>query len=82
MASSRYDTNSSALSPNNASIASKLGIHRNSVVYWRDFGIKFNGSQSPIRLKMVKRPFKWYSKGKWIIDFFLKINVDVDLDET
>jgi hypothetical protein len=60
------------------SIASNLGIHRNTVVYWRDFGIKVNGSN--IRLKMVKRPFKWYSKGKWIIEFFLKTNADVDMD--
>jgi ribosomal protein S25 len=60
------------------SIASKLGIHRNTVVYWRDFGIKVNGTN--IRLKMIKRPFKWYSKGKWIIKFFLKTNVDVDLE--
>jgi hypothetical protein len=56
------------------SIANKLGIHRNSVVYWRDFGIKVNGSQSTIRLKMIKRPNLWYSKGKWIIEFFLKTN--------
>jgi hypothetical protein len=62
------------------SIAKKLGTHRNSVVYWRDFGIKVNGSN--IRLKMAKRPFKWYSKGKWLIEFFLKTNADVDLDET
>jgi hypothetical protein len=62
-------------------IASKLGTHRNTVVYWRDFGIKVNGSQSPIRLKMVKRPFKWYSKGKWIIKFFLKTNANVDMDD-
>jgi hypothetical protein len=59
------------------SIASKPGIHRNTVVYWRDFGIKVNGSH--IRLKMVKRPFQWYSKGKWIIKFFLKTNIDVDM---
>jgi hypothetical protein len=61
-------------------IASNLRIHRNTVVYWRDFGIKVNGSI--IRLKMVKRPFKWYSKGKWIIDFFLKTNADVDMEGT
>ena len=60
------------------SIASKLGIHRNTVVYWRDFGIKVNGEN--IRLKMAKRPFKWYSKGKWLIEFFLKTNADVDMD--
>jgi hypothetical protein len=33
-----------------------------------------------IRLKMIKRPFQWYSKGKWIIEFFLKTNVNVDMD--
>jgi hypothetical protein len=60
------------------SIASKMGIHRNTVAYWRDFGIKVNGSN--IRLKMNKRPFKWYSKGKWIIEFFLKTNANVDMD--
>jgi hypothetical protein len=59
-------------------IAKKLGRHRNSVVYWRDFGIKVNGSN--IRLKMAKRPFKWYSKGKWIIEFFLKTNDNVDME--
>jgi hypothetical protein len=32
-----------------------------------------------LRLKMVKRPFQWYSKGKWIIKFFLKTNIDVDM---
>jgi hypothetical protein len=63
-----------------SSIASKLGKHRKTVVYWRDFGIKINGAQ--IRLKMIKRPFQWYSKGKWIIDFFLKTNVNVDMDGT
>jgi hypothetical protein len=62
------------------SIAKKLGIHRKTVVYWRDFGIKINGA--PIRLKMIKRPFQWYSKGKWIIEFFLKTNDNVDLDDT
>jgi hypothetical protein len=61
-----------------SAIASKLGIHRKTVVYWRDIGIKINGV--PIRLKMIKRPHQWYSKGKWIIDFFLKTNVDVDMD--
>jgi hypothetical protein len=61
-----------------SSIASKLGIHRNTVVYWRDIGIKINGI--PIRLKMIKRPHQWYSKGKWIIDFFLKTNVNVDIE--
>ncbi|MGD2091152.1 MAG: hypothetical protein PVH61_33565 [Candidatus Aminicenantes bacterium] len=60
------------------SIANKLGIHRNTVVYWRDFGIKVNGSN--IRLKMAKRPFKWYSKGKWIIEFFLKTNDNVEME--
>jgi ribosomal protein S25 len=59
-------------------IASKMGIHRNTVAYWRDFGIKVNGEN--IRLKMNKRPFKWYSKGKWIIEFFLKTNANVDMD--
>jgi type IV pilus biogenesis protein CpaD/CtpE len=78
MASRRNNTTSSALSPNIAAIASKLGIHRKTVVYWRDIGIKINGI--PIRLKMVKKPFQWYSKGKWIIEFFLKTNVDVDMD--
>jgi hypothetical protein len=29
---------------------------------------------------MAKRPFKWYSKGKWIIEFFLKTNGDVEMD--
>ena len=57
----------------------QIGIHRNTVVYWRDFGIKIKGE--PIRLKMIKKPFHWYAKGKWIIDFFLKTNADVDLDE-
>jgi hypothetical protein len=60
--------------------ASKLGIHRNTVVYWRDFGIKIN--EVPIRLKMIKKPFQWYSKGKWIIEFFLKTNDEVDMDGT
>jgi hypothetical protein len=60
------------------SIASKHGIHRNTVVYWRDFGIKVNGEN--IRLKMAKRPFKWYSKGKWLIEFFLKTNANVDME--
>ena len=63
-----------------SSIASKLGIHRNTVVYWRDFGIKIN--EIPIRLKMVKKPFQWYAKGKWIIEFFLKTNIDVEMDGT
>jgi hypothetical protein len=62
------------------SIAKKLGKHRKTVVYWRDFGIKINGA--PIRLKMIKRPFQWYSKGKWIIKFFLKTNSNVDMDGT
>jgi len=61
-----------------SAIASKLGTHRNTIVYWRDIGININGAL--IRLKMIKRPFQWYAKGKWIIDFFLKINVDVDLE--
>jgi hypothetical protein len=60
------------------SIAKKLGKHRKTVVYWRDFGIKINGS--PIRLKMAKRPIQWYSKGKWLIEFFLKTNADVEMD--
>jgi hypothetical protein len=99
MASSRNNTTSSALSPNNtliasqkpctdmdfdvdsiknlnlsehfsqewnkgkwysvSAIASKLGIHRNTVAYWRDFGIKIN--EVTIRLKMIKRPNLWYS---------------------
>jgi hypothetical protein len=63
-----------------SAIASKLGIHRKTVVYWRDIGIKINGA--PIRLKMIKRPHQWYSKGKWIIEFFLKTNADVDMDGT
>jgi hypothetical protein len=63
-----------------SAIASKLGIHRNSVAYWRDFGIKINGSELPNRLKMIKRPNLWYSKGKWIIEFFLKPNGDVEVD--
>jgi hypothetical protein len=29
---------------------------------------------------MNKIPFKWYSKGKWIIEFFLKTNANVDLE--
>jgi hypothetical protein len=61
-----------------SAISSKLGIHRKTIVYWREIGIKINGA--PIRLKMIKRPFQWYSKGKWIIEFFLKTNVDVDMD--
>ena len=60
------------------SIAKKLGKHRKTVVYWRDFGIKINGAN--IRLKMIKRPIQWYSKGKWIIKFFLKTNDNVDLE--
>ena len=60
------------------SIAKKLGRHRKTVVYWRDFGIKVNGSN--IRLKMAKRPFHWYSKGKWIIDFFLKTNANEEME--
>jgi hypothetical protein len=51
-----------------SAIASKLGIHRNTVVYWRDIGIKIN--KVTIRLKMIKKPHQWYSKGKWIIEFF------------
>jgi hypothetical protein len=61
-----------------SAIASKLGIHRNTVVYWRDIGIKIN--EVPISLKMIKKPHQWYSKGKWIIDFFLKTNADVDME--
>ena len=61
-----------------SAIASKLGIHRNTVAYWRDFGIKINGVT--IRLKMAKKPNLWYAKGKWLIEFFLKINVEVDMD--
>jgi hypothetical protein len=60
------------------SIAKKLEKHRNTVVYWRDFGIKVNGEN--IRLKMAKKPFKWYSKGKWLIEFFLKTNANVDME--
>jgi ribosomal protein S25 len=63
-----------------SAIASKLGIHRNTVAYWRDFGIKINGVT--IRLKMAKKPNLWYAKGKWLIEFFLKINVEVDMDGT
>jgi len=55
-----------------------MGKHRKTVVYWRDFGLKINGAY--IRLKMIKRPIQWYSKGKWLIEFFLKTNADVDLD--
>ena len=62
------------------SIAKKLGKHRKTVVYWRDFGIKINGAN--IRLKMIKRPIQWYAKGKWIIKFFLKTNANVEIDET
>jgi hypothetical protein len=29
---------------------------------------------------MIKRPFQWYSKGKWLIEFFLKTNVNVDME--
>jgi len=61
-----------------SAIASKLGIHRNTVAYWRDFGIKIN--KVTIRLKMAKKPNLWYAKGKWLIEFFLKINVEVDMD--
>jgi len=60
------------------SIAKKMGTHRKTVVYWRDFGLKINGAN--IRLKMIKRPFQWYSKGKWLIEFFLKTNADVDME--
>ncbi|MGD2091632.1 MAG: hypothetical protein PVH61_35995 [Candidatus Aminicenantes bacterium] len=59
-------------------IASKMGTHRKTIVYWREIGIKINGS--PIRLKMAKRPFQWYSKGKWLIEFFLKTNGNVDME--
>ena len=38
------------------SISKKLGKHRKTVVYWRDFGIKINGA--PILLKIIKRPFQ------------------------
>jgi hypothetical protein len=62
------------------SIAKKLGKHRKTVIYWRDFGIKINGVH--IRLKMIKRPFRWYAKGKWLIEFFLKTNANLDMDET
>jgi len=61
-----------------SAIASKLGKHRNTVVYWRDIGIKIN--EIPISLKMIKKPHQWYSKGKWIIDFFLKTNADEDME--
>jgi hypothetical protein len=63
-----------------SAISSRLGTHRKTIVYWREIGIKINGS--PIRLKMIKKPFQWYSKGKWIIEFFLKTNVNVDMDGT
>jgi hypothetical protein len=63
-----------------SAIASKLGIHRNTVFYWRDIGININGAS--IRLKMIKRPFQWYAKGKWLIEFFLKTNANVDMDGT
>jgi len=43
-----------------------------------NIGIKIN--EEPIRLKMIEKPFQWYSKGKWVIDFFLKTNIDVDMD--
>jgi len=59
-------------------IASKLGIHKKTICYWREIGIKINGA--PIRLQMIKRPFHWYAKGEWIIEFFLKTNVNVDMD--
>jgi hypothetical protein len=29
---------------------------------------------------MIKKPHQWYSKGKWIIEFFLKTNADVEVD--
>ena len=61
-----------------SAIASKLGIHRKTIGYWREFGIKINGT--PIRLQMVKRPFHWYAKGEWIIEFFLKTNINVDME--
>ena len=61
-----------------SAISSKLGIHRKTIVYWREIGIKINGT--PIRLKMIKRPFQWYAKGKWLIEFFLKTNANVDLE--
>jgi hypothetical protein len=32
------------------------------------------------RLQMIKKPNLWYSKGKWIIEFFLKTNVNVDME--
>jgi hypothetical protein len=60
------------------SIAKKMGTHRKTVVYWRDFGLKINGAN--IRLKMIKRPFQWYAKGKWLIEFFLKTNADVEME--
>ena len=60
------------------SIAKKMGKHRKTVIYWREIGIKINGS--PIRLKMAKRPFQWYSKGKWLIEFFLQTNANVEME--
>jgi hypothetical protein len=29
---------------------------------------------------ITQKPFKWYSKRKWIIEFFLKTNGDVEID--
>jgi hypothetical protein len=29
---------------------------------------------------MIKKPFQWYSKGKWLIEFFLKTNVNVEME--
>ena len=60
------------------SIAKKLGRHRKTVIYWRDFGLKINGSN--IRLKMTRRPIQWYSKGKWLIEFFLKTNANKEME--
>ena len=61
-----------------SAISSKLGTHRKTIFYWREFGIKVNGDN--IRLKMIKRPFQWYAKGKWLIEFFLKTNANVDME--
>jgi hypothetical protein len=47
---------------------------------YQSLQLQINGI--PIRLKMIKRPHQWYSKGKWIIEFFLKTNVDVDMECT
>ncbi len=55
-----------------SAIASKLGRHRKTVIYWREIGILKEGK--PIQLEMVRRPCHWYARGQWLIDFFTRLN--------